>query len=113
MAIRIRIEDGAPVRFALAPLAEALLSLHALRFPKRHPVQHVWIRSLRAISPRGGGSALLLGLTDSGTSKQVRRLVDAGLVRQRREGRYVLHELDRERLAALGGELLAFLGDEG
>ena len=36
---------------APAPLCEAVLSLHVLRYPKEHPLQHPWIRQMRALSP--------------------------------------------------------------
>jgi DNA-binding transcriptional ArsR family regulator len=39
------------VGFALSPLAEALLSLHVLLYPKVHALQHPWIRAMRRLSP--------------------------------------------------------------
>jgi DNA-binding transcriptional ArsR family regulator len=52
LAIRFRVEDRPEsVRFALAPAAEAVMSLHVLLFPKIHAVQHPWIRAMRAVSP--------------------------------------------------------------
>ena len=53
--------------------------------------------------------APLVGLSESGLSKQLRRLADAGLLEQRRDGYYVLYALERERLAGLSGDLLDFL----
>jgi DNA-binding transcriptional ArsR family regulator len=53
--------------------------------------------------------APLVGLSESGLSKQLRRLADVGLLEQRRDGYYVLYALERERLAALSGDLLDFL----
>jgi DNA-binding transcriptional ArsR family regulator len=39
------------VHVAPAPLCEAMLSLHVLRYPKEHPLQHPWIRQMRTLSP--------------------------------------------------------------
>ena len=33
-----------------APLMEAVISLHVLLYPKRHPLQHPWIRGARSLS---------------------------------------------------------------
>ena len=38
-------------RFAVSPLMEALLSLHVLGAPKRHPLQHGWVRDMRRLPP--------------------------------------------------------------
>jgi DNA-binding transcriptional ArsR family regulator len=52
LPIRFRLDDRPDsVRFALAPAAEALMSLHVLLFPKIHAVQHPWIRAMQALSP--------------------------------------------------------------
>ena len=53
--------------------------------------------------------APLVGLTEAGLSKHLRQLAVAGLVVTRRDGYYVLYDLDRERLAELGPDLLAFI----
>jgi len=50
----------------------------------------------------------LLGLSGAAVSRHLRQLLDAGLVRTRREGYYVLYEVVAHRLVALGrgiGEL--------
>src|SRR4051812_32424091 len=54
--------------------------------------------------------APLVGLSESGLSKHLRALTDAGLLTTKREGWYVLYHLDRERLAGLGDALDAYIG---
>jgi DNA-binding transcriptional ArsR family regulator len=54
--------------------------------------------------------APLVGLTDAGTSKQLRRLAAAGLLQTKREGYYVVYSLEPERLATLSDELAAIVG---
>lgn len=51
MAIRFRLPAHAIERVAHAysPLLEAVLSLHVLVEPKHHPLQHPWIRRMRAL----------------------------------------------------------------
>ncbi|RSM70113.1 hypothetical protein DMB66_09650 [Actinoplanes sp. ATCC 53533] len=44
----------------------------------------------------------LLGLSGAAVSRHLRQLLDAGLVRTRREGYYVLYEVVAHRLVALG-----------
>jgi DNA-binding transcriptional ArsR family regulator len=39
------------VSHAYSPLLEAVLSLHVLVEPKHHPLQHPWVREMRALSP--------------------------------------------------------------
>jgi DNA-binding transcriptional ArsR family regulator len=39
------------VAFAYSPLLESALSLHVLVEPKHHPLQHDWVRAMRALSP--------------------------------------------------------------
>ena len=52
MPIRFRLDDRPEsVRFALAPAAEAVASLHVLLYPKVHALQHPWIRAMRTVSP--------------------------------------------------------------
>jgi DNA-binding transcriptional ArsR family regulator len=52
MGIRLRIDPQRPelVRVHRAPLMEAVISLHVLLYPKRHPLQHPWIRGARSLS---------------------------------------------------------------
>jgi DNA-binding transcriptional ArsR family regulator len=54
--------------------------------------------------------APLVALSESGLSKHLRSLTDAGLLTTKREGYYVLYDLDRDRLAGLGGDLLGYVG---
>jgi len=54
--------------------------------------------------------APLVGLSESGLSKHLRALTDAGLLSTRREGYYVLYRLERERLSELGGDLVRYVG---
>ena len=52
----------------------------------------------------------LVGLTDSGASKQLRVLASVGLLSARREGYYVVYSLEPEKLATLSGELGHLVG---
>ena len=54
--------------------------------------------------------APLVGLSESGLSKHLRSLTEAGLLSTKREGYYVLYRLERERLDELGGELTGYVG---
>jgi hypothetical protein len=49
MAIRFRLanDNVRAVRFAVSPLAEAVMSLNALIFPRERGLQHGWIRAMR------------------------------------------------------------------
>ena len=70
------------------------------------------LRALRLIAERPRSTeelAPLVGISEAGLSKHLRQLADAGLVHARREGYYVLYDLDRERVAALAGELGKFV----
>jgi DNA-binding transcriptional ArsR family regulator len=75
-----------------APLAHAL---RAVAEPTR-------LQLLRAIADRPRSTeelAHLVGLSVAGTSKNLALLAGAGLVRRRRDGYYVLYELDSEGLS--------------
>jgi DNA-binding transcriptional ArsR family regulator len=70
------------------------------------------LRALRLIAERPRSTeelAPLVGISEAGLSKHLRQLAEAGLVQSRRDGYYVLYEVDRARVAALGGELGAFV----
>jgi DNA-binding transcriptional ArsR family regulator len=54
--------------------------------------------------------APLVGLSESGLSKHLRSLTEAGLLSTKRDGYYVLYRLERERLEALGPELEGYVG---
>ena len=53
MPIRFAVPTHAIDRlaFAYSPLLEAVLSLHVLVAPKHHPLQHEWVRRMRALPP--------------------------------------------------------------
>jgi DNA-binding transcriptional ArsR family regulator len=52
MPIQFTVDDRpASFRYAISPLAETLVSLHVLLMPKRHPLQHEWVRAMRRLSP--------------------------------------------------------------
>jgi DNA-binding transcriptional ArsR family regulator len=53
--------------------------------------------------------APLVGLSESGLSKHLRALTNAGLVSSGRSGWYVLYRLERESLQQLGSDLLRYL----
>lgn len=70
------------------------------------------LRALRLIAQRPRSTqelAPLLGMSEAGLSKHLRRLADAGVVQARRDGYYVLYELADSRLRALSGDLDRFL----
>ena len=59
------------------------------------------LRILRLVGERPRSTeelAPLVGLSESGLSKHLRALTDAGLLTTRRQGWYVLYDLERERL---------------
>jgi DNA-binding transcriptional ArsR family regulator len=53
MPLRFRLPDDAAgrVAFSSSPLLEAIVSLHVLVSPKHHPLQHPWVRRMRALDP--------------------------------------------------------------
>lgn len=57
--------------------------------------------------------APLLGITESGLSKHLRVLADAGLVRTRRESYYVVYSAVPERVASLSDALLHYIAVPG
>jgi len=90
------------------------------------PAPEDLVRALRAVSdptrlrilqlvaegPRSTEElAPLVGLSESGLSKHLKALTDAGLLSTRRQGWYVLYVLERGRLAGLGPELLGYVGE--
>ena len=81
-------------------------ALRALGEPTR-------LQLLRVISERPRSTeelTHLVGLSAAGTSKSLGLLADAGLVRRRRDGYYVLYELAPDALADLSRELAAYVG---
>jgi DNA-binding transcriptional ArsR family regulator len=74
------------------------------------------LRVLKAIaaSPRTTQElAPIVGLTTTGLSKSLLRLADAGLVEGRREGKFVVYSLARERIAAASPAVHTFLYADG
>jgi DNA-binding transcriptional ArsR family regulator len=69
------------------------------------------ILELLAKQPRSTQElAPLAGLTDAGTSKQLRVLASVGLLTAKREGYYVVYSLEPEKLATLSHELGYLVG---
>jgi DNA-binding transcriptional ArsR family regulator len=84
-------------------------SLRAVAEPSR-------LQLLRAIAARPRSTeelAHLVGLSTAGASKNLALLAQSGFVRRRRDGYYVLYELDPEALPALAATLGAYVGAEG
>jgi DNA-binding transcriptional ArsR family regulator len=74
--------------------------------------EDVRLRALRWIAERPRSTqelAPLVGITEPALSKHLRQLAEAGVLAPRRDGRYVLYELRRDRLERLTADLLAFL----
>jgi hypothetical protein len=61
MVVRYELvgHDLAGIRFAISPLNEMVLSLHAWRDPGRYPLQLPWIREMRQLRPRLDAEMLL------------------------------------------------------
>jgi DNA-binding transcriptional ArsR family regulator len=98
-----------PARFARVerelPPAELVRVFRALGDATR-------LRSLRLIAERPRSTeelATLVGMSESGLSKHVKALEDAGLVERRRRGYYVLYALNHATLSALPGDLSDFV----
>jgi DNA-binding transcriptional ArsR family regulator len=53
VSIKLKLDptDAASLRVGLAPVHEALLSLHVLLHLWYHPLQHPWVRAMRSLSP--------------------------------------------------------------
>jgi DNA-binding transcriptional ArsR family regulator len=72
----------------------------------------VRLRALRWIAERPRSTqelAPLVGITEPALSKHLRQLSDAGILEPRRDGRYVLYHLRRDRIERLADDLLGFL----
>jgi DNA-binding transcriptional ArsR family regulator len=90
------------------PPAELLRILRALADDTR-------LRVLKLIAERPRTTqelAPLVGLSNAGLSKSLRRLAEAGLITSRRQGYYVVYSLDQGRLSAASAGLEGFLGPE-
>src|SRR5262249_45961954 len=89
------------------PPAELLKLLRAVADDTR-------LRVLRLIAERPRTTqelGPLVGLSNAGLSKSLRRLAEAGLVVPRREGYYVVYSLAPGRLQSLAAALERFLGE--
>ena len=90
------------------PPAELLRILRALADDTR-------LRVLKLIAERPRTTqelAPLVGLSNAGLSKSLRRLAEAGLIAPRRQGYYVVYSLDEGRLRGASDGLRSFLGVE-
>ncbi|MFN8223842.1 MAG: DUF5937 family protein [Gaiellales bacterium] len=97
-----------PPRDATGPVADPGDTLQVLEAV----ADRTRLRLLRLVldQPRSTQElAPLVGLTEQGVSRQLRKLATAGLVSSRREGYYVLYAADRRRLAGIQDALDAFL----
>ena len=81
--------------------AELLAGLRALGAPPRLEIVRLLGWQARSTQELAG----LLGLSGAAISRHLKLLLDAGLVRTRREGYYVLYELVGDRLLTLGHEV--------
>jgi DNA-binding transcriptional ArsR family regulator len=91
-------------RRATAP-SELAAALRAAGDPTRLEILRLVSRQARTTEEL----AALVGLSSSGLSKHLKALTDAALVTSRRDGWYVLYSAERERLAALSGDVLDYL----
>ena len=95
------------LRHATPP--ELVQVLRALGDPTR-------LRILQQIARRPRSTqelAPLVGLSEAGTSKHLRLLAGAGVLKARREGYYVVYSLADDRLATLGTELRHVIAPPG
>ena len=96
------MRNGVTSVSAPEPLVKALRAaadptrLQILRLVAEQP------RSTEELAP-------LVGLSESGLSKHLRALTEAGLLSTHRQGWYVLYRLEQDRLERLGPDLLRFL----
>jgi DNA-binding transcriptional ArsR family regulator len=81
--------------------------LKALADPTRLRILELLARQPRSTQEL----APLVGLTDAGTSKQLRLLAAAGVLKTKREGYYVVYSLEAEKLATLSDELRSLVGN--
>lgn len=75
---------------------------------------HTRLKALKLIAERPRSTqelAPLVGISEAGLSKHLRQLTEAGLLKTRREGYYVLYSLVPERIEPLSESLRRFLSD--
>ncbi len=84
---------------------EVLASLAALAEPRRARLVSVLRHGEHCVCDLGD----MLGMSTALVSHHLRSLRSAGLVRERRSGRWVYYTLDVERLAAFRAQLSEFL----
>jgi DNA-binding transcriptional ArsR family regulator len=101
MAIRFVLpeQEAEAVAFAYSPVVEAVLSLHVLVAPKHHPLQHAWVRRMRALDPalRGEIRAFAFAYRDHFPDFLFPRPDEEFLDFENELAR--LHELDAETIA--------------
>lgn len=96
------MRNGVGTELAPEPLVRAL----------RAAGDQTRLRILRLVGERERSTeelAPLVGLSESGLSKHLRALTDAGLLSTRRQGWYVLYRLERGRLEQLGRDVLGYV----
>jgi DNA-binding transcriptional ArsR family regulator len=110
--VRVTCDDPWPLRLTYPVVppspharrqepAALLAGLRALAAPPRLEIVRLLGRQARSTQELAG----LLGLSGAAISRHLKLLLDAGLVRTRREGYYVLYEVVGDRLLALGYEV--------
>jgi DNA-binding transcriptional ArsR family regulator len=75
---------------------------------------HTRLKALKLIAERPRSTqelAPLVGISEAGLSKHLRQLAEAGLLKSRREGYYVLYRLVPERIEPLSDSLRRFLSE--
>jgi DNA-binding transcriptional ArsR family regulator len=118
----VRVNCDAPWPLAVIyPPADVRAGAHAEPVPPelartlRAVSEPTRLQLLRAIAARPRSTeelAHLVGLSTAGTSKNLSLLAGAGLVRRRRDGYYVLYELEPDALVGLASALGAYVHAE-
>lgn len=115
----VRINCDPPWPCALVYPASPVLEVAQPRFPSgdllrilRALADETRLRTARLVTERPRSTqemAPLVGITEAALSKRLRILADAGIVSSRREGYYVLYQLNADRLYPLSASLLSYL----
>ena len=116
----VRVNCDAPWPYALIYPAPGMIRDAQPRLPPVHLLRvlraladDTRLRALRLIDERPRSTqelAPLVGITEAALSKHLRLLADAGIVTSRREGYYVIYQVNPDRLHPLTASLLAYLG---